>query len=134
MNQLMPTPRRPALTIYPNGRIEISSRIARRLALQRGDVIGFTTDPPNLYITVTRRAADSDTSSFSLRVKPSKLTCKSFRCYCKAITDRIRSLYLSQHPDTSPSTILRFPAGQTTIDPTYGPAINIITHINITQQ
>lgn len=53
--------RRPDITFYPAGKIDISSRVARVLGLSSGDVVSLSVDSDEeLYLSVSHRAGTYD--------------------------------------------------------------------------
>lgn len=56
MPNLLNRIRRPDVTFYPGGRIDISSRIARKLSLKKGDVIDVYVEKGEYMLYVRLRA------------------------------------------------------------------------------
>lgn len=57
MTSLLPSTRRPDITFYHNGRIDISSNIAKQLNIHSGDVIDIMSDGGEYYLYVRLHAA-----------------------------------------------------------------------------
>ncbi len=59
MTSILPNSRRPDLTVCASGRIDITSRIARTLDLQPGDIIDVSYSDREYYLYIRRRASDA---------------------------------------------------------------------------
>lgn len=77
--------RRKKCDIYfrANGRIDISSHIAKALGLCRGDMLNLTMVEGELYLYVSHKALDTDTRQRPNAVHPSKGNFHHYRCQYK---------------------------------------------------
>lgn len=126
MQQIIGISRRPDITFYPNGRIDITARIARAISLHHGDVIGIAINGTERYIYVRLRA-DMVNGRHCATVHATKRGSHNFRCYSRQICQAMLSSSAdSSHP-------LRCPAGQVIQHPQYGSMMAIIYKFNIQQ-
>lgn len=117
------TTRRPDITFYRSGRIDITAHVARILGLREGDVIDIFMDPDSgehmLY--VCQHAADAP-GRFEAQCR---LTNKhkrghNFRCHSKRLCDAILNA-------SNCDNIARLPIGTALDLPIYGHAVMLIT-------
>jgi hypothetical protein len=88
MGSIIGNSRRPDVTFYINGRIDITSRIAKQLCLTEGDVIDI--DKRNgEYLLYVRYRSDCAIGRHEARCKASKNNSNNFRAYSKQLTDAI---------------------------------------------
>lgn len=106
MQSLLPITRRPDVTFYANGRIDVTSRIVKMLGIKPGDVIDIAADGKEYYLLVKIKAADAR-GNHETALYPAVKNGNNMRCYSRRLTDSIREL--SGYP---PGTTLRFPAGE----------------------
>ena len=125
MHSILNITRRPDVTFYPNGRIDITSRIAKVLNLCEGDVIDIAVNGYEYQLYVKHKA-NSYVGSHEATVKPSKSGSHNFRCYSKRLT---HVMMLTQGNDFY--GILRVPAGECMTFNNYGCMVSLITKINL---
>lgn len=116
--------RRPDISFYPNGRIDISARIARAINLKDGDVIDIAIHGTERYIYVRLRANNVNGRHIST-VHVTKRGSRNFRCYSRQLCQAM----LSNAPDCH--LPLRVPAGQVIQHEQYGTMMAIIFKFNI---
>jgi hypothetical protein len=59
ITSIISSTRRPDISFYRNGCIEINARVARQLALSSGDVIDICRDGDEYFLCVRQRAASA---------------------------------------------------------------------------
>lgn len=128
MQSIVPNSRRPDVTFYPNGRIDISSHVAVQLGLRRGDVIDVAVHKGEFLLYVRHRTEDVVCGRYEAHVYPSckgKKHANNLRTYsrklCKAMYNASRLTTEEQHLK------LRLPAGEAVTIDHYGTAIPLIT-------
>ena len=125
MTSLLPNSRRPDVIFHPNGRIDITARIAKVLQLQNGDVIDVAVSYEEYFIYVRLRAAEC-VGRHEATVHPTnkgKHRNNNFRAYSHRLCKSIRNA-LNGFPAEKP---LRLPAGSPVIFGPNGTAIPLIT-------
>lgn len=117
MNSMLPNSRKHDISFNANGKIDISARIARRLSLSPGDVIGIARSDGELYLYVRHRAgsysgrhagrvwATSHGSAGTFRawskemamsvIGMSEKPCRLLRCPCGAEIERDNTRYIT---------------------------------------
>ena len=73
MCSLLDTHRRPDIIFRPNGRIDITAKVATLLSLKPGDAINVWKEEDEYYLYVARRSADSNSRAIC-RKKEAHLT------------------------------------------------------------
>ena len=130
MTSLLPNSRRPDVTFYPDGRIDITARIAKILELQSGDVIDVAAHYGE-YLLYVRLRASGCVGRHEAQVYPSKrgkYKANNFRAYSKTICCAIRKAATVPGCKTAgESNPLRLPAGTHVTFGIYGTAIPLIT-------
>lgn len=81
--------RRPDITFYRNGRIDITASVAERLSLRAGDVIDIARGKEEYYLYVRLRRADGAVGRHEAQCYPSKSGTRNFRAYSKKICSSI---------------------------------------------
>ena len=75
--------RRPDITFYRNGRIDITASVAERLSLRAGDVIDIARGKEEYYLYVRLRRSDGAVGRHEAQCYPSKSGTRNFRAYSK---------------------------------------------------
>ena len=126
MHSILTNTRRPDVTFYPNGRIDITARIANMLDLHQGDVIDIADNGRHEYLLYIRYRGDRLVGKHEAVCRQSKRLSRNFRAYSKRIcsfmfrfTDRKNEPY-------------RVPAGEVLTYKDYGKMVPLITRLNIT--
>ena len=126
MHSILTNTRRPDVTFYPNGRIDITARIANMLDLHQGDVIDRADNGRHEYLLYIRYRGDKLVGKHEAVCRQSKRRSRNFRAYSKRIcsfmfrfTDRKNEPY-------------RVPAGEVLTYKDYGKMVPLITRLNIT--
>ena len=123
MQAILQTTRRPDVSFFPSGKIDITARVARLLDMHPGDVIDIAIDGSEYLLFVRVRQASG---SHEAMVHTTKRRSHNFRCY----SSRLCQFMISQHC-TSPSTPLRVPAGRVRQHEVYGTMVSLVTLLNI---
>jgi len=125
MISLLPNTRRPDVTFHPNGRIDITARIAKMLHMQRGDVIDVALSGGE-YMLYVRMRHSQCTGRHEAAVMPTnkgKRENNNFRAYstrlCKAV---YKEVFGNDY-----NGIAKFPAGHPTVFGPNGTGVPIIT-------
>lgn len=125
MHSILNITRRPDVTFYPNGRIDITSRIAKVLNLCEGDVIDIAVNGCEYQLYVKHKA-NSYVGSHEATVRPSKTGSRNFRCYSKRLTH-----VMMRTQGYGFNDVLRVPAGECQTFNNYGCMVSLITKINL---
>lgn len=125
MQTILQHSRRPDVSFYPSGRIDITARAARAIDLHEGDVIDIAFDNSDYKLFVKHRAGTI--GRHEATVHATKNGSHNFRCYSKTLTGHI----LQRFTDDPLHDSLRVPAGRIIHNEYYGPMISIITKYNI---
>jgi hypothetical protein len=127
MQSLVPNSRRPDVTFYPYGRIDISSRVAVVLGLQRGDVIDVAEHKGEYLLYVRRRAKDviGRHEAFVFPSCRGKRYANNFRSYSRKLCQAMYEA--SQPPSNGGDKKLRLSVGEPVTIENYGTAMPIIT-------
>ena len=78
--------RRPDITVYANGRIDISASVAKSLALQKDDVVDILSDGHEDYLYIKLRAADT-VGKHEAVCRPTKPRSNNFRTYSSTLAN-----------------------------------------------
>ena len=124
MQRIITISRRPDITFYPDGRIDITARIARAINLQHGDVIDIAINGTERYIYVRQRAGQVNGRHFAT-VYATKNGSHNFRCYSRQLCQSMLSTATDSHRP------LRIPAGQVIQHEQYGTMMALIYKFNI---
>lgn len=123
MTSLLPNSRRPDVTFYPDGRIDITARIAKVLHLQQGDVIDVAMQYGECLLYVRLRSSEcvGRHKATVYATNKGKHQANNFRAYshqlCRAI---IKESEVAAGP-------ARLPAGSPVIFGPNGTAVPLIT-------
>ena len=126
MHSILQMTRRPDVTLYSSGRIDITSRVAKVIDLHEGDVIDIAEDEGEYWIYI-RQHADSVVGFHEATVKSSKAGSRNFRCY----SARLCQYMLSVHGISGKGVTLRVPTGRTIQHSKYGTMMALVTRLNI---
>ena len=129
MTSLLPHSRKPDVSFYPDGRIDITARIAKELNLQQGDVIDVLTQGWKFLLYVRLRGTET-TGRHEAQVYRTKQNSNNFRAYSRTITDVILEdcSSWSRNHSMRVESAARLPAGKTVNLENYGKAVPISTH------
>lgn len=89
MQSLLGFNRRADVSFAPNGLIEISAKVAKLLALQRGDAIDIKTDGTEFYLYV--RTTCPEFGRFEAQCFPSNRNGHHFRAYSARLCNALRT-------------------------------------------
>lgn len=126
MQSLVPNSRRPDVTFYHCGRIDISSHVAVRLGLRRGDVIDVA-EHKGEYLLYVRQRAEYVIGRHEAFVFPSckgKKYANNFRSYSRRLC---KAIYNASRLSSDEHKKLRLPVGEPITIESYGTAIPLIT-------
>lgn len=126
MTSILPHSRKPDVSFYSDGRIDITARIAKELNLQQGDVIDVVTSGWKYLLYVRLRASEA-TGRHEAQVYRTKANSNNFRTYSRTITDVILE-EVSSHTIMRNGKIARLPAGKAVTLDNYGKAVPIRIH------
>ena len=115
--------RRPDVTFYTNGRIDITARAARLLNLHDGDVIDIASIDGECYLYVKHLGSDV-TGRHQAAVHATKRGSRNYRCH----SIKLAAFVLSRHEGMARA---RLPLGEPTVLPHIGFAVPIIIRNNI---
>lgn len=125
MENLLSNTRKPDITFYRNGRIDISAHVVKALELQRGDSIGVTTDGYEYLLYVTHRGGNGRFDAMCMPSSVKKST-NNFRAHSVRLSRAVRQAI---PVGRTVGDVLRLPTGKayhsTTLDCTVVP---LITH------
>lgn len=127
MHSILQFTRRPDVTFYANGRIDITSRVAKAIGLHDGDVIDILEEIHGEYFIYIRHHADRVCGNHEATVHATKAGSRNFRCY----SSRMCHYILSMHGINGKGAILRAPAGRTINSDVYGPMMALVTRLNL---
>lgn len=126
MQRIIATTRRPDISFYPSGRIDITAGVARALNLQQGDVIDVAIHGTERYIYVRLRAQNVN-GRHSATVYATKRGSNNFRCFSRQLCQAMLATA------TDSNRPLRIPAGQVIQHEQYGTMMALIYKFNIQQ-
>lgn len=123
MNYTLHITRRPDITFHSSGRIDITARVTKALALQPGDVIDIAHDTGEYYLYVKHRNA---VGRHEAQCAPTYKghTCNNMRAHSKLLCQavlKVNGNYLEA----------RLPVGEPINHPSLGKALPIIIKLNI---
>ena len=126
MHSILTNTRRPDVTFYPDGRIDITARVAKILDLHQGDVIDIAVNGGLEYLLYIRYRGETLVGKHEAVCRQSKRRSRNFRAYSKRICSFIfRFTDMKNQP-------LRVPAGEVLTYKDYGKMVPLITRMNIT--
>lgn len=111
--------RRPDVTFYRNGRIDITSRVAKLLDLRNGDVVDIDRMCGEWRLFIRHRN-DNIIGAHEARCYPSKKNSRNYRAYSKRLCDAILT-------EVGAAKIVRLAAGECVNFSFYSKAIPLIT-------
>lgn len=118
--------RRPDITFYGGGRIDITSDIVRALGIQPGDVIDIARGKSDYYLYVRHRRADGLLGRHEAQCYPSKSGSLNFRAYSKRICSAVLSV--------AGGSVARIMAGGCVESDNLGRAVILIPQHNLESQ
>lgn len=124
MTSILGNTRRPDIKFFSDGKIEITSTVAKQLSLQKGDVIDVVVHKGEYYLVV-RAKGDRLIGRHQAQCFPTNKNkvCRNFRAYSKQLCSAIL--------DLTGTAEARLPIGEAiTIEP-YGNAVPLITRNNL---
>ena len=123
MTSIIAKSRRPDVTFYPDGHIDLTANVAKLLQLQSGDVIDIAQSGAEYLMYVRLRNADRIGRHVAqvYPTKKGKHRSNNFRCHSIGI------YYVMQSILNSAKGPIRLNIGQPVTLTTYGPAIPLIT-------
>ncbi len=80
MTDLVSNTRRPDVSFYPDGRIDITARVAKELQITKGDIINISTDGFE-YLLYVKMKADSVRGSHEAACHPTNRKTNNFRAH-----------------------------------------------------
>lgn len=122
MDSILKQTRRPDVTFYRNGRIDISSRVAKMLHLDDGDVVDVGVQDGEYYLYIRSKASEV-IGRHEAQCYASKPKSKNFRAYSKRLCDAILR--------ATASPLARIPAGEREEFPQLGVAVPLIIRLNM---
>lgn len=129
MHSIVQYTRRPDVSFYSSGRIDITSRVARAIGIADGDVISIAESDGEYYIYCAKHA-DAVVGSHQGTVHPTKQHSRNFRCY----SSQICHILLTAHGITGRGQSLRVPAGRVIQHPQFGTMMSLVTMFSINSQ
>ena len=124
MKSILGITRKPDVTFYKNGRIDISSRVVKCLKIGKGDVIDIATHEGEFYLFIKHKAKDLRGTHEAHCYRSSKYGF-NFRAYSKKLC-----LAMLRECQTEKAKI---PVGEAIDLPEIGIAVPLITRLNIQQ-
>lgn len=127
MESLLGNTRRPDVSFFSDGRIDINSRVALSLGLCNGDVVDIAKNEREVYLYVKWRGSDViGKHTAQCRATKPHASCTNFRAFsvrlCTAILDICKA-----------KDVARLAAGDKVTLEGIGSAIPLITRINLQQ-
>lgn len=122
MESILVNSRKPDVTFYRDGRIDITSRVAKILQLHEGDVVDIGVHQGEYYLYVRNRFTNI-VGKHEAQCFASKKNSCNFRAYSKKICSAI--LQLSQ------ASKARIPAGEVVELPEVGRTVPLIIRLNL---
>lgn len=96
MESIIGCTRRPDITFYADGRIDITARIARQLSLNEGDCIDVGRACGEYFLYVRRRFDPSVSFGFEATVRTTKKRSRNFRAYSVRMCRAVLNIYDEQ--------------------------------------
>ena len=87
-NRILGNTRRPDISFFSSGKIDITSRIVNALGIESGDVIDIMTQNGEFYLHISIRAADT-CGRHEARCYPSHKGSRHFRAYSRRLSEAI---------------------------------------------
>ncbi len=118
--------RKPDVSFYKNGRIDICAKVARQLNLEHGDIISLAQDKGEVYLFIANKHSDTNSARCTGQCFPSRKGSRNFRSQ----STRLCRVMLDICKATSAALL---PAGTPLNVPSLGIAIPLITLNNLAQ-
>lgn len=122
MESLLGNSRRPDVTFYADGRIDITSRVAKILHLKDGDVVDIGVHQNEYYLYVRNKACNLIGKHEAQCFASKKNSC-NYRVYSRKLCSAILGI--------SKTDKARIPAGEATELPDIGVAVPLIIRLNL---
>lgn len=116
--------RKPDVSFYKNGRIDICAKVAKQLNLEQGDIISLAQDGGEIFLFIANKSSDANSARCTGQCFPSRKGSRNFR----AQSTRLCKIMLEICNSTSAA---RLPAGDPLSIPNLGTAIPLITRYNL---
>jgi hypothetical protein len=121
---LQETTRRPDISFFRSGKIDITSRVARLLAITPGDVLDIAVEDGEYYLFVRVRSGRAMGRHQAVCI-PTKHGARNFRAYSVGLSAAmLRAAAVSGKEPAE----ARFACGQAVTHPAFGVMVPIITH------
>lgn len=125
MESLLGNTRRPDISFFCDGRIDITSRIARCLGLRDGDVVDIIKKEKEVYLYIKWRGSDVvGKHTAQCRATKPYTSCTNFRAFSVKLCSAI--LEICEAKD-----VARLAAGEKVTLEGIGSAVPLITRINL---
>lgn len=124
MESILGNSRKPDISFFRDGHIDITSRVAKSLSLSEGDIIDILRSGKEFYIYVKTRNHDvvGQHAGRCRTTRPNSHA--NFRTNCKKLTDAILA-------ECNEAEVVRLAAGETMEIPNIGIVIPLITRIKL---
>ena len=126
MHSILDNTRRPDVTFYPNGRIDITARVAKILDLHQGDVIDIADNGGIEYLLYIKYRGETLVGNHESVCRQSKRRSRNFRAYSKR--RGCCGVGVAGRKDEP----LRIHAGEVLTYKDYGKMVSLITRMNRT--
>lgn len=123
MTTILQYTRRPDITFHGDGRIDITARVAKALALQPGDTIDIARDTGEYYLYVKHRNAVGRHEAQCRATNHGK-TCNNMRAHSKQLCQAVLTV-------NGNCLEARLPVGEPISHPSLGTALPLIIKHNI---
>jgi hypothetical protein len=124
MESILGNSRKPDISFFRDGHIDITARVAKSLSLSEGDIIDILRSDREFYIYVKTRNQDvvGQHAGRCRTTRPNSYC--NFRTNCKKLTDAILA-------ECNEAEVVRLAAGETMEMPNLGVVIPLITRIKL---
>jgi hypothetical protein len=124
MESILGNSRKPDISFFRDGHIDITARVAKSLSLSEGDIIDILRSGKEFYIYVKTRTHDvvGQHAGRCRTTRPNSHA--NFRTNCKKLTDAILA-------ECNEAEVVRLAAGETMEMPNIGIVIPLITRIKL---
>ena len=125
MESILGNTRKPDLSFFRDGHIDITARVAKGINIEEGDVIDILKDNRELYLYVKTKNKDVvGLHTGRCRSTKPKMGCRNFRVNCKQLCDAI--FEICGNPEG-----VQLAAGESFEMPNVGLVVPLITRINL---
>lgn len=95
MQNILNNPRKPDITFFYSGRIDITSRVVKQLGMQEGDSIniGSSNEGHDYFLYIQHRHDKKRPFSFDATVRPTKVRSNNFRAYSSKLCRGLLEIY-----------------------------------------